>query len=76
MTMRATSIPDNSFRLYRQCPEEETVRPRPKGPPPFASPQAPQACPAAIGGPPSAFLSSSKSPPGPHRGRVAHNQYP
>lgn len=76
MTTWATSIPKNSFRLYRQRPEEETVRPRLTGPPPFASPHDPHACPRAIGGSPSAFLGASENPPRPHRGRVPHNQSP
>ncbi len=68
MMTRATSIPNNSFRRYRQCPEKGPVRPRPTASPHFASPQDPQACLRAIGGPPSAFPGSLKSLPGPHRG--------
>ena len=66
MTTRATSIPKNSSWLHQQCPQEETVRPRPTAPPPFASPQARQAYPGAVAGSPSAFLGPSESPPGPH----------
>ena len=76
MTTRATSIPKNSSWLHCQCPEEERVRPRTTGLPPFASPEAPRACPGAIGGPPSALLDPSENPPGPHRGQVIHDQSP
>ena len=38
MTTRTASIPKNSSWLHQQCPQEETVRPRPTAPPPFASP--------------------------------------
>jgi len=75
MTTRATSIPKNPFRLHQQPPEEEE-RPAPKDPPCLVSPQTSQGYPGAVEAYSSAFYGAPKSPPGPHRGAVHHNQSP
>jgi len=84
MTTRVTtSIPTSCFRLYRQRPEEGSVRPRTTGPPLSASQQVLR----RLSQPSADPLGPSADPLGPSRAprralqghieaKVAHNQYP
>ena len=76
MTTRTTFIPDNPFWLRRQCPEEEAVRPYPKGLTRLASPQASQRHTAPVRRSLSDFWDPSKSPAGPTRREIASDQSP
>jgi hypothetical protein len=76
MTTRTTFIRDNAFWVRRQCPEEEAVRPYPKGPTRLASPQASRPHTGAVSRSLSDFLDPSMSRAGPHPCTIASDQSP
>ena len=76
MTTRTTVIPGNPLWLHQQCPEEEALRPYPKGLTRLASPQASRRHTGALSRSLSDFWDPSKSPAGPTRREIASDQSP